>query len=70
MPIAVYTFLWLLASVGLFLLGFMTGRCARKFPVLDHVLPWTMHWLYTLQANESPSDPGKQTATNPPRTSG
>jgi hypothetical protein len=26
----------------LFLLGFMIGRCARRIPIIDNNLPWTM----------------------------
>jgi hypothetical protein len=30
-------------SFILFLFGFWTGRCARKLPIIDDNLPWTMH---------------------------
>lgn len=44
MFIVTYTALWLLASLGLFLFGFLAGRFARKLPVIDDALPWTLHW--------------------------
>ena len=45
----------LVFSVGncLFLLGFMIGRCARKLPVLDDTVPWTMNWLFVLTEDGS-----------------
>jgi hypothetical protein len=43
MFIVIYTFLWSIASLGLFVFGFLTGRCARKLPLLDENLPWTLH---------------------------
>lgn len=36
-------FAWLVSSSGICLFGFLVGRCARKLPVLDDFLPWTMH---------------------------
>jgi len=30
-------------SSGLFMFGFWIGRCARKLPIIDDNLPWTMH---------------------------
>lgn len=48
MFIVIYTALWLLASLGLFLFGFLVGRFARKLPVIDDALPWTLHWGETL----------------------
>ena len=36
-------FAWLATSSGMCLFGFFVGRCARKLPFLDDVLPWTMH---------------------------
>ena len=35
-------------SLAMCLLGFLMGRCARKLPIIDNNLPWTMrrgeHW--------------------------
>jgi len=44
MFIVLYTILWLLASTSLFLFGFLTGRFARKLPIIDNAVPWTLHW--------------------------
>ena len=38
----IYSILWLACSVGLFLFGFFVGRCARKLPIIDSKLPWTL----------------------------
>jgi hypothetical protein len=40
--IMIYTILWLACSVGLCLFGFFVGRCARKLPIIDSKLPWTL----------------------------
>ncbi len=44
MPIVILALLWLVSSLILFLFGFLTGRFARKLPVIDDNLPWTLHW--------------------------
>jgi hypothetical protein len=44
MPIIIFAFLWPIFSAISFLLGFMIGRSARKLPMLDSNLPWTLHW--------------------------
>ena len=31
------------SSLAVFLFGFWIGRCARKLPIIDDKLPWTMH---------------------------
>lgn len=31
------------SSFVVFLFGFWFGRCARKLPIVDDNLPWTMH---------------------------
>lgn len=67
MPIVTYTILWLISSIGLFLFGFMLGRCARKLPVLDDTLPWTMHWLYVLPDNGPPTAACDRIPKNPHR---
>jgi hypothetical protein len=36
------TFLWLACSFGLCLFGFFVGRCARRLPIIDSRLPWTL----------------------------
>jgi hypothetical protein len=52
MFMVMYTTLWLLSSQGLFLLGFLTGRAARKLPIIDRTLPWTLHWGEILPSTE------------------
>jgi hypothetical protein len=37
-----YIILWLAYSFGLCIFGFFLGRCARKLPIVDSVLPWTL----------------------------
>jgi hypothetical protein len=37
-----YIIAWLACSVGLCLFGFFVGRCARKMPIIDSRLPWTL----------------------------
>jgi hypothetical protein len=44
MFMVIYTILWLLSALALLLFGFLTGRFARKLPVIDDALPWTLHW--------------------------
>jgi hypothetical protein len=44
MFILIYTAMWLLASLGLLMFGFLAGRFSRKLPVIDNALPWTLHW--------------------------
>ncbi len=40
----IYTAIWLLASLGLLVFGFLAGRFSRKLPAIDNALPWTLHW--------------------------
>jgi hypothetical protein len=42
-----------ISSSAVFLFGFWVGRCARKLPVIDDNLPWTMH---REQAQRCPGD--------------
>jgi hypothetical protein len=37
-------FFWAVSLLGIFLFGFLFGRCARKLPIVDDTLPWTLHW--------------------------
>jgi hypothetical protein len=43
MFIAIYALLLLASSSILGLLGFFVGRCARKLPIIDSYMPWTIH---------------------------
>jgi hypothetical protein len=43
MVIVIYTVLLLACSFTLCVFGFFVGRCARKLPILDDNLPWTIH---------------------------
>jgi hypothetical protein len=40
--ILISTILWLAYSFFLCLFSFWAGRCARKLPIIDDKLPWTM----------------------------
>jgi hypothetical protein len=42
MIVIIYTTLWLASSFFLCLFSFWAGRCARKLPIIDENLPWTM----------------------------
>jgi hypothetical protein len=39
----IYGFVLVASSFALGLFGFFVGRCARKMPVIDDNLPWTLH---------------------------
>lgn len=43
MVIAIYTILLLVCSFTLCIFGFFVGRCAKKLPIIDDNLPWTVH---------------------------
>jgi hypothetical protein len=44
MPLTIgYAVVLLASSAALFIFGFWVGRCARKLPIIDQGLPWTMH---------------------------
>jgi hypothetical protein len=43
MVAGIYAILWLACSFTLCVFGFFAGRCARKLPILDNNLPWTLH---------------------------
>lgn len=38
----IFTILWLAIAIVLCLFGFFLGRCARKLPIIDSRLPWTL----------------------------
>lgn len=38
----IVTTLWLGSTLSLCAFSFWAGRCARKLPILDENLPWTM----------------------------
>lgn len=40
---AIYLLLLPACSFIMGLFGFFVGRCARKLPIIDESLPWTMH---------------------------
>jgi hypothetical protein len=42
MVVLISIFLWLTYSSVLCLFSFFVGRCARKLPIIDDGLPWTM----------------------------
>jgi hypothetical protein len=42
MIVIIYAILWLASSFFLCLFSFWIGRCARKLPIIDDKLPWTM----------------------------
>jgi hypothetical protein len=42
MTVIICTVLWLTASFFMCVFSFWTGRCARKLPIIDDHLPWTI----------------------------
>jgi hypothetical protein len=40
--IVIFTIVWLAVAIFLCLFGFFLGRCARKLPIIDNRLPWTL----------------------------
>jgi len=44
MALVSFLFIWIMSILGIFLFGFLIGRCARKLPLVDGTLPWTLHW--------------------------
>jgi hypothetical protein len=63
MVILIYVFLLLFCSAIMGLLGFWVGRCARKKPISDNNLPWT---LYRNQI-PSPTQIPNESGTCPPQ---
>ena len=57
MFIVLYTILWFLATLCIFIFGFLVGRFARKLPIIDDAVPWTLHW-----GSIQPDDARRQTA--------
>ena len=45
MIVIIYVFLWLACTSTLCLFSFWIGRCARRVPIIDDNLPWTMEPL-------------------------
>ena len=39
----IYGFALVASSFTLGLFGFFVGRCARRMPIIDEKLPWTVH---------------------------
>jgi hypothetical protein len=39
----IYGFALVASSFTLGLFGFFVGRCARKMPIIDDHMPWTIH---------------------------
>jgi hypothetical protein len=39
----IYALLLLSCSLVLGMFGFFVGRCARRLPIIDDNMPWTMH---------------------------
>lgn len=42
MIVIICTALWLAISFPMCLFAFWVGRCARRLPIIDDHLPWTM----------------------------
>jgi hypothetical protein len=43
MIVVVYTILLVICPSALCVFGFFAGRCARRIPIVDDNLPWTIH---------------------------
>jgi hypothetical protein len=59
--IMTYTLLWLACSFGLCLFGFFVGRCARKLPIIDSRLPWTLSRHQIIRACEKEQEMSEHT---------
>lgn len=62
--IVTYTIIWLASSFGLCLFGFLLGRCARRLPIIDSRLPWTLSRDQSTRAYEK----GQQACEHMPGT--
>jgi hypothetical protein len=62
MFILTYALLLLACSATTGLFGFFVGRCARKLPIIDSHLPWTMN-----RAQLPPADDDIQPFGSPAR---
>lgn len=64
MSVAAYSILWLTCySFILAVFSFWLGRCARKLPMIDNQLPWTIHRDPPLScgaSNKTPHIPSPQ----------
>jgi hypothetical protein len=58
-------FLWLACSFCLFLFGFFVGRCARKLPIIDSRLPWTLSRDQVMCACEEEQEISEHTKGKP-----
>ena len=64
--IIIYCMLLLPAcSVVMGLLGFWIGRCARRLPIIDDKLPWTLHRNQIPAADANPVKPTSPTSRWP-----
>lgn len=52
-------------SVIMGLLGFWVGRCARRLPMIDDNLPWTLHRSQVPAADANSAQPGSGTSRWP-----
>ena len=63
MPVTIYVLLLPACSFIMGLFGFFVGRCARKLPIIDSYLPWTMHRSQiprSVEDSQPPPFPGRR----------
>jgi hypothetical protein len=65
MAVLYYLLLLPTCSVVMGLLGFWIGRCARKLPILDDKLPWTLHRNQIPTTAPNTAEPGSGTSRWP-----
>ena len=57
--------IWLVCSFALCLFGFFVGRCARKLPIIDSRLPWTLSRDQIMHAREEQQQPCENISGKP-----
>jgi len=62
---ATYIIIWLACSLGLCLFGFWVGRTARRLPIIDSRLPWTLSRDQVKSACEKQQHTGEQPYSKP-----
>jgi hypothetical protein len=63
---AMYALILIACSSVLCLFGFFVGRCARKLPLIDNHLPWTIHRGQIPHTDECQPRPTQPAGRRPP----
>ena len=65
MTAVIFVFICIASLPGLFLFGFFFGRCARRLPLMDESLPWTLNWGEIIPACNHDGDSSGQLPGRP-----